>query len=1728
MLQEDLELLKQWATSDEVTQRSLQYAAPIQPTIEEPVGGTETTWEKAKRLGKAALAYGIVEPLAGVLDLPGALHLPGTEPGVWTKQAKEWEQGLGLKGTTGEAAAGLAGGLLGYMLPYGLAAKGLEAAGTALGVGRAGQMLGETAPVVTRAVEGYEALNPLVQTGIREGARGAAVWGLTEAGKPEEYRSSLGEFTASNVAGAVGFNLLGKLISKVRGSGVPHEEGAPGTQAREGSEPTLPSLVAGIREGEPVRSAPSTDEVIVRPTVPAVADEVQTTPPAATAPVTTRGVAPADTDLIAKAEALKRYWEGKTGTYRTTSQGLVTKTGESKTYTRVNEARAARNADMLDSILTALRNGQATDRQIEVLNTMWATRVKTKAGRAEMAALGYKPTEPAPESVVTPPKTKTQEELIKEAEFTADEEARLDRELNALPTRPSEISTAATAQQPVSPDEAANSIRRAYEAVTQAHMKKYGLTEAPDQPLLATEVADEWGKQQGLKPSQARKQFRELVAKIMAQGTQEDISFGSVRDVKNSLGRVRIGDNDFQIGTVHVRKTTVPEILPELQAGDTVRYSGASFTVVDASDPTLLRLRSAAGDEFVLPRNMVEVPAEELPTAQTPIAKSAPQSASALAESRVRRYSGAEYKHLAREARRILKEVSKEPEFVVHLQNKDKYISKADFLEADRVDRSGYIDEMATYGFVVDVTEGPNQRMIAPTEFVKAGPKTEGVVAASRTKQQFENAPESKTEAQSTEPTPPVWENAIPGTEEWNRIVRENPQLKDSLQTREREFWDGIATRLTPTEGDVVYTDAIRKLPEVAKGGLTVPTVAKQLKSRGFKIGDPVDRVLDSVDVKSGATVDVKTLMDVPEVKNGEIALNVLKKAAEQRGATVVDNNHVVEMHAGIPLPVVARKIKLQLARNTKPTFTPVQDVSAARGSLPRNVMEKLPDDVRMGLEELDEDIALLNSRIKEHTTVYGNPAVMESGAREKFDKMVAELDELAQKREAWREAVEAELGDMAKRKYSYSVLNRLVKAKPIDDSIPVYDPNGNVMGWFFVTPLKGKRLFIPKTPETTKLDEHIWRKQPTIYARYLGVMRDLFGEPIVTPLRNAMRMTQAFEGEYQEWLYNIIKPIIRDKAARERVTYLLEGKKVKGATSTDRKVAAELREWYNDLFKKFGIDANRFLENYAPRIRQAGTIRDAFGTKPPKELTFFAEMERKADTPLFPRETDALIAASEYLRLGARKKFIQPAFDVVDQYKGNRLVFDKTGEVYFSEKAGRQIMHADRIRLLEEFKNSILRRPIWDERLMNGLVDTVGEALGKELGASKRKVLQEFNGFMTHAIYLNTIGLNPMTVLKQLTQQLLSVGTLSGNPAEGLWYWGKAVKALTTKPGRELLKYCWVLQSRVYQEGLEQQSKILAGIRRPVEKAAFYAFEQADKANVSISYMMKLMHSLKQGKPLSEAVEAANAFAADTQFLYGIDSPMFYKSPVGRLVGVLTSYPVNYFRLMYKHGLSKRTAMMGLMTMGASYALTTLTGLDFTNETPLGVAENFLPLSFVLSGTSGTGSIPLNIVRDTSRTITSKLSGMPLDSEEAWKGLQKDLTTLIPFPMVTLRRIVRAARAAQSGGKVYDEEGKLTYKMSPSEIRRSLIGPTVESRERRKEHAEVERAEQTYRQLRDAAVNAYLSGNKAEFNALQKTLIKKGLTPIRASDIKQAMRYRSMTALERHRKGLPKTYTAR
>ena len=661
------------------------------------------------------------------------------------------------------------------------------------------------------------------------------------------------------------------------------------------------------------------------------------------------------------------------------------------------------------------------------------------------------------------------------------------------------------------------------------------------------------------------------------------------------------------------------------------------------------------------------------------------------------------------------------------------------------------------------------------------------------------------------------------------------------------------------------------------------------------------------------------------------------------------------------------------------------------------------------------------------------------------------------------------------------------------------------------------KPIYLQDARHFTTDDIALMHKPVGIFEHYFGVMRDVLPEPVADTLRKASTVYNHFARQYEKQLFDIVKPIVNSPESRKVVYYLLEGKNVQ-ATDIEKNVAKQLREKiYDPLFKSFGI--NNFVTDYAPRIHQQG-IWNEIATKgtmtSARKAEFFAELERKGI--LVPTEKDAITTALAYIRQGGKARFVQPAFDAIDK----RIV-------------GK--MAPSRAAVYAKLQDNVLNRPVWEQRLINTTINKLGTALCKELGLSPTTKLDDYTTVMTRLIYTGTIAYNPMTALKNFTQMTLAIGTLDGNIKNGVKYFGRAARALRTEEGQKLLKYNWVGQSRQYLEGQDFQSTFLnkllttfekgdlgaiPGVPKGVKLDPFGMLKYSDKVNVNMSYMMKLLHAMDSNKSLAEAVAAANKFAGDTQFLYGLDSPLLYKTSVGRLVGVLMSWPINFARLMRKtlkddpSGKAKVAYVLGGMA-GLQYILNK-TGLDFSSTSPVAVAQGWLPIAMA---TSEAGSIPVQTVTNSAEAISALLKGDPRVFDEAKTALGKNLSTYIPYS-VQGKRLLKFYKASMNDWTVENTKGQKSYTMTPREAYTGLIGGTTANKERSREFARKDRADYEYRKLREKAIQAYMNKDKESFTKYQKELAKKYNRNITNADIKRAIANKNKTALERFSQGTP------
>jgi|GEM_PF-5869167 len=686
--------------------------------------------------------------------------------------------------------------------------------------------------------------------------------------------------------------------------------------------------------------------------------------------------------------------------------------------------------------------------------------------------------------------------------------------------------------------------------------------------------------------------------------------------------------------------------------------------------------------------------------------------------------------------------------------------------------------------------------------------------------------------------------------------------------------------------------------------------------------------------------------------------------------------------------------------------------------------------------------------------------------------------------------------------------------------------------------------LPLPKPQPITSKSIAKIEQRPKVTSIFDWFPRNRLSEPIFGRVRNASIQNKEFVHSYRTQLTEIIgkenmKPFSKTaKAFRQKLTIYLENPEqmdLDNVGEVVRNKVADLRELFNILGKnEFNVEG--WQDNYVPHVMKLLQSGESRGFTPRELLPGF-KLERTGEMGLEIRELDIYKLLDRYIVSGAREKYYQPVFDSLDplfglKRKGASLPDD------FKKAASQVKFHASQKAYYEQLKSRMLGMPTGIEREFDEFVekwvpDVARTLLGMD---SSGRYMTQISAFMSELAYSGTLGYNPFAAIKNLTQQMSAVAQLSDNPLEGIDYWWKAKRMMSTKTGQELLETLNVARTgRNPKEALDLQMLSMSNIPGigKLQKGAFKLFQWADTQNVDTSWMMRFLYERDRGFGIKEAVESAYSFTMATQFMYGVDSPLFFKGPVGSQIGMLMSWPLNFAAEIQQLGNSGEWNKA--VTLLASYAFgaeaLSLTGLSFRSIHPTEVAKGFLPIA-MLEGEEAM-SIPIRLTLASYDGLKALASGDPEARETAWDNFKRASRAYVPYSTQG-RRILTTLEAVRNDYKIHERtllsqvtnseqgKGRLKYEMSKAEAILGLIGPTTNANNRWQSLETLATTESAYRRLRAQAINAFLADDYDKFLKKMTELRVRFGGKINISDIQQEIELRSMTNLQRRSTALP------
>jgi len=451
-------------------------------------------------------------------------------------------------------------------------------------------------------------------------------------------------------------------------------------------------------------------------------------------------------------------------------------------------------------------------------------------------------------------------------------------------------------------------------------------------------------------------------------------------------------------------------------------------------------------------------------------------------------------------------------------------------------------------------------------------------------------------------------------------------------------------------------------------------------------------------------------------------------------------------------------------------------------------------------------------------------------------------------------------------------------------------------------------------------------------------------------------------------------------------------------------------------------IDAIRHI-----KLESKNLTAQYLGYKPEDEaMRFFAEFERTGK--LMNLEDDAFQLINIYLRAGSQRKYIGRKLDELRPHVDKFFDNDSAGSAQFAD-------YVDRLR----------GKPTDTEVMLNNSIDKVLTYFGAPQLAGDRPSMVAAS-ILTDLVYMGALGLRLASPLKNLTQTNLTAGEI------GYKHVLKAVREIFTHPQGRAGVAAEMKAAGVYTLPIDRiitDDIFMGPFRQSLNQVQIYMlrlFVASDRLNRSIAYYgarskFKEMASggnidalyftgnkalqaktkgmfggpkihksiqrdiqamMKTGDIDSAAQMYALRVTQDTQYVYGsANSPALFSQlgPVGRMLGVFATWPLNYSRLLTNwvrggRGDAITTHLLSsvMMAKGAGELFNAdisnwfLFGAMPTGPTPfLGMALDTTKAAF-LTGKTGFQTITVG-----SDPVAIK------DRNDSWKSAMDRISLLVP-----------------------------------------------------------------------------------------------------------------------------------
>lgn len=335
------------------------------------------------------------------------------------------------------------------------------------------------------------------------------------------------------------------------------------------------------------------------------------------------------------------------------------------------------------------------------------------------------------------------------------------------------------------------------------------------------------------------------------------------------------------------------------------------------------------------------------------------------------------------------------------------------------------------------------------------------------------------------------------------------------------------------------------------------------------------------------------------------------------------------------------------------------------------------------------------------------------------------------------------------------------------------------------------------------------------------------------------------------------------DESSRKIFKHL-DGQKGVQLTPAEKQVAKEMKQYLKDWADKLELPEDQRIAHYITHIFEPDFIQKDFDPDLAKLLadkvpgsTYDPFLQKRLGEMGYIE--DAFRAIDAYVKRATRKYHMDQAL---------KPLRDKVGK-----EAAESPLDVDSFKYVQNYISRVNLRPTDVDRAIDKFITNstpIGHKFTNRPTANiTRKARQ--------AIYRGTLGLNPGSALKNLTQGVNTYAKLGEK-----WTTVGYMKALRNiASGDDELKRVGVLADNFVQD---RNISVKKRAVEKLDKVLFSMFEAVERLNRGAAYYGAKSKALSDGLSESEAVKKGIDTARDTQFTFGsVDTPPVLQSDIGK-----------------------------------------------------------------------------------------------------------------------------------------------------------------------------------------------------------------------------------------------------